>query len=64
MRAGRAHIAWYGGKTYVKAAEIAKKAYIEGRAVIDVAAEETDIPLAKLKKLLDPTKLTKGGIQK
>ena len=23
MRAGRAHIAWYGGKTYVKAAEIA-----------------------------------------
>ena len=24
MRAGRAHIAWYGGKTYVKAAEIAK----------------------------------------
>ena len=24
MRAGRAHIAWYGGKTYVKAAEIAQ----------------------------------------
>ncbi len=24
MRAGRAHIAWYGGKTYVKAAEIAE----------------------------------------
>jgi|TARA_B110000037_G_C17044639_1_gene475146 phosphonate transport system substrate-binding protein len=23
MRAGRAHIAWYGGKTYIKAAEIA-----------------------------------------
>jgi len=23
MRAGRAHLAWYGGKTYVKAAEIA-----------------------------------------
>ena len=25
MRAGRAHIAWYGGKTYVKAAEIANE---------------------------------------
>ena len=49
---------------YAKAAEIAKKAYREGRSVIDVAAEDTDIPLAKLKKLLDPTKLTKGGIQK
>jgi len=24
MRAGRAHIAWYGGKTYIKAAEIAE----------------------------------------
>ena len=24
MRAGRAHIAWYGGKTYIKAADIAK----------------------------------------
>jgi len=23
MRAGRAHLAWYGGKTYIKAAEIA-----------------------------------------
>ena len=23
MRAGRAQIAWYGGKTYIKAAEIA-----------------------------------------
>ena len=49
---------------YSKAAEIAKKAYQEGRSIIDVAAEETDIPLARLKRLLDPVKLTKGGIHK
>ena len=49
---------------YSKAAEIAKKAYQEGRSIIDVAAEETDIPLARLKKLLDPVNLTKGGIKK
>ena len=48
---------------YQKAAAIAKKAYKESRPVIDVAQEETDIPLARLKKLLDPTKLTKGGIK-
>jgi len=46
---------------YEKAAFIAKKAYKEKRPIIDVAAEETDIPKAKLKKLLDPAKLSKGG---
>lgn len=39
---------------YDAAAAIAKKAFTEGRAVIDVAAEETDIPRAELEKLLDP----------
>ena len=47
---------------YAKSAEIAKKAYREGRPIIDVAAEDTDIPLDELEILLDPKKLTKGGL--
>ena len=48
---------------YQKAAAIAKKAYKESRPVIDVAHEETGIPIGRLRKLLDPSKLTKGGIK-
>ncbi|HBV76977.1 MULTISPECIES: class II fumarate hydratase [Vibrio] len=47
---------------YEKAAKVAKKAYQEGRAIIDVAFEETDLPLEELERLLDPLHLTKGGI--
>ena len=47
---------------YGKAALIAKKAYKENKAIIDVASEETGISKAELKKLLDPSKLTKGGL--
>ena len=47
---------------YAKAAAIAKKAYKEDRAIIDVALEETNISKAKLQKLLNPAKLIKGGI--
>ena len=47
---------------YEKGAAIAKKAYAEGRSVIDVAAEMTDLTEAELVKLLDPQKLTLGGI--
>jgi fumarate hydratase class II len=47
---------------YEKAAAIAKKAYKENRPIIEVALEETDLTEAKLKKILDPLKLTKGGI--
>ena len=47
---------------YEKAALIAKKAYKENRPIIDVAAEETDMSKSKLAKLLDPSKLAKGGI--
>ena len=47
---------------YAKAASIAKKAYKENRAIIDVAEEETNLSRAKLKKILDPDKLTKGGL--
>jgi fumarate hydratase class II len=48
---------------YEKGAEIAKKAYAEGRAVLDVAAEMTDLPIEELQRLLDPAALTKGGVQ-
>ena len=47
---------------YEQAAEIAKKAYKENRAIIDVAHEETGISIKKLKNLLDPKKLIKGGL--
>ena len=47
---------------YEKAAFIAKKAYKEKRPIIDVAEEETNISKAKLAKLLNPSKLSKGGI--
>jgi Fumarase len=47
---------------YLKAADIAKKAYQQGRPILDVADEETDLGREKLAELLDPTKLTQGGI--
>ena len=47
---------------YAKAAEVAKKAYKDGRAVLDVAEEETNIPREELEKLLDPAKLAEGGL--
>ena len=47
---------------YSKAAAIAKKAYKESKSIIDVAHEETGISKSELVKLLDPSKLTKGGI--
>jgi fumarate hydratase class II len=47
---------------YLKAADIAKKAYKEGEAIIDVAERETDLDRATLERLLNPTKLTKGGV--
>ena len=48
---------------YAKAAEIAKLAYKERRPIIDVAHENTDLSIDELNKLLDPAKLTLGGIQ-
>ncbi|BAN46753.1 class II fumarate hydratase FumC [Metapseudomonas resinovorans] len=47
---------------YLKAAEIAKRAYREGRPIIDVAEESTDLGRAELERLLDPEKLTAGGL--
>jgi fumarate hydratase class II len=49
---------------YEAAAKIAKRAYAEGRPVLEVAVEMTSLPEAKLRKLLDPKALTKGGIGK
>ena len=48
---------------YEKAAAIAKRAYREQRPVFDVALEDSGLGAAELKKLLDPTALTRGGIQ-
>ena len=47
---------------YSKAAVIAKKAYKENKPIVDVAHDETGISKTELNKLLDPSKLTKGGI--
>ena len=47
---------------YDKAAAIAKRAYAEGRPILEVAAEETDLSEDQLKGLLNPAMLTRGGI--
>ncbi len=49
---------------YEKGAQIAKKAYAEGRSVKEVAAEMTDLPPEELDRLLNPRLMTKGGILK
>lgn len=46
---------------YDKAAKIAKKAFAEDRAVLEVAKEMTDLSDEELKKALDPINMTKGG---
>ena len=48
---------------YEKGAAIAKRAYSEGRPVLEVAAEMTQLSAAELRRLLDPKTLTEGGIQ-
>ena len=48
---------------YDRAAEIAKKAGSQGRSFLDVAVEMTDIPREELEKLLDPRRLTEGGLE-
>lgn len=46
---------------YEKAAAIAKKAYQEQRAIIDVAVEESGLSRAELELLLNPSSLTGQG---
>lgn len=48
---------------YEKGAAVAKQAYKDGRAIQEVAAEETDLSEKDLKDLLDPMELTRGGIK-
>ena len=48
---------------YEKGAAIAKRAYKERRPILEVAKEMTDLSEARLKELLDPAELTKGGIK-
>ncbi|HTD75285.1 MAG TPA: class II fumarate hydratase [Steroidobacteraceae bacterium] len=48
---------------YEKGAAIAKKAYREGRPILEVAAEMTDLSIDELKRLMDPMSLTEGGIK-
>jgi fumarate hydratase class II len=48
---------------YEKGAAIAKKAYAEGRPILEVAAEMTDLDVEELRRLLDPASLTEGGIK-
>lgn len=47
---------------YEKGAAIAKQAYRQNRAVLEVAREVTGLPEKTLKPLLDPAVLAKGGI--
>jgi fumarate hydratase class II len=49
---------------YEKGAAIAKKAYAEGRPVLEVAREMTSFEPGELERLMDPRVLTRGGIGK
>ncbi|HEY3852002.1 MAG TPA: class II fumarate hydratase [Steroidobacteraceae bacterium] len=48
---------------YEKGAAIAKRAYAEGRPILDVAAEMTGMSAGELRRLLDPLTLTTGGVK-
>ena len=47
---------------YERAAAIAKRAYAEGRPVLEVALEMSGVDEAELRRLLDPAALTRGGL--
>lgn len=47
---------------YEQGAKIAKRAYAEGRPLLEVAHEMTGLDEETLKQLLDPIRLTRGGI--
>ncbi len=49
---------------YELGARIAKTAYTQGRTLKEVALEMTDLSTDELDELLDPRKLTEGGIQR
>ncbi|QCU72584.1 class II fumarate hydratase [Luteimonas yindakuii] len=47
---------------YEKGAAIAKRAYAEGRPVLEIALEDSGLDEKTLRALLDPEALTRGGI--
>lgn len=47
---------------YALAADIAKEAYRSGRPVIDVAEERSGLSRKRLEELMNPLKLTRGGL--
>ncbi len=47
---------------YEKAAKIAKQAYQQAQPIIDIAEQETDLSRSELEALLNPAKLTQGGL--
>jgi fumarate hydratase, class II len=47
---------------YDAAAAIAKQAYRDGRPILDVALERTELSRGELERLLDPVALTRGGL--
>ncbi len=49
---------------YEKGAAVAKASYAQGRKLKEVAAEMTDLDSTELDRLLDPRKMTEGGIAK
>ena len=55
--------AWHRVIGYELGAKIAKRAYAEGRTVIDVASEMTDLSVEELERILSPESLTEGGVQ-
>ena len=46
---------------YLRAAALAKKAIVQGRTILEVALDETDVPRDTLERLLNPHNLAKGG---
>jgi fumarate hydratase class II len=48
---------------YEQAAAIAKRAYAEGRPVLEVAKQMSGLPEKELRRLLDAAALTRGGIR-
>ncbi len=48
---------------YAKAAALVQRALAERRSLIDVALEEKVMPQADLRRVLDPLRMTKGGVQ-
>jgi len=47
---------------YEAGARLAKQAYAEGRSILELAREQTELSESELRRLLDPRLLTRGGV--